>query len=302
MTVKEAVKASKIPIALSGKSIQAAETLIFSEETIYFASCFNYIVSLECLNGVVIVTSHRILFCSALLKSVYSVSFCFEGSISHTEPTRGLVSKTTIRHNDTSATIEGSSHALQQLTDAIDCALVDYATVSPIHIPSDTSTALNTNCIDECTTDSSLPAKNIIGKDDLVKICSACGDRLLGNAHKCPSCKSKKLISVSRNDTAQIQTLVAAGNTSLRSPTARKPLSKKQIAQKRIKDNQVAGIACCPKCGSISLSTNKKGFSMGKAIIGGAIAPVGILAGNIGSNKLIVTCLNCGETFKPGEK
>jgi hypothetical protein len=58
----------------------------------------------------------------------------------------------------------------------------------------------------------------------------------------------------------------------------------------------------CPKCGSTQLTTDKKGFS-GKQAIGGAILTggIGVLAGTIGSNKVIITCLACGNQFKPGE-
>ena len=55
-----------------------------------------------------------------------------------------------------------------------------------------------------------------------------------------------------------------------------KTLSKRQ----RIKENKKNGIACCPKCGSTSLTANKKGFGVGKAVIGTAVAgPIGLVAG-----------------------
>ena len=62
---------------------------------------------------------------------------------------------------------------------------------------------------------------------------------------------------------------------------------------------------CCPKCGSTQLTTNKKGYSLGKAIAGGVITLtpiVGIATGLIGKNKIIITCLNCGKQFKPGKR
>jgi len=58
----------------------------------------------------------------------------------------------------------------------------------------------------------------------------------------------------------------------------------------------------CPKCNSNQLTANKKGFS-GKQAIAGAILTggIGLLAGTIGSNKVVITCLSCGKEFKPGE-
>ncbi|WNX84363.1 hypothetical protein RWV98_17580 [Agathobaculum sp. NTUH-O15-33] len=74
-----------------------------------------------------------------------------------------------------------------------------------------------------------------------------------------------------------------------------KPLSKNQ----RIRENRKSAVACCPKCGSTSLSANKKGFGIGKAVIGAAAAgPLGLTAGNLGAKKVWVTCLNCGHRWK----
>ena len=58
----------------------------------------------------------------------------------------------------------------------------------------------------------------------------------------------------------------------------------------------------CPKCGSTQLHADKKGFSAGKAI-GGAVLTggIGLLAGFHGSKKVIITCLSCGNKFRPGE-
>jgi hypothetical protein len=44
----------------------------------------------------------------------------------------------------------------------------------------------------------------------------------------------------------------------------------------------------CPKCGSTQISANKRGWTLG--------------TGLIGANKIIITCLNCGHRFKPGDK
>ena len=81
------------------------------------------------------------------------------------------------------------------------------------------------------------------------------------------------------------------------------PASKKEQAKQRVAENKASGVACCPKCGSTSLSANKKGFSFGKAATGAFIAgPVGLVGGTLGANKLEVTCLNCGHKFRPDKK
>lgn len=56
----------------------------------------------------------------------------------------------------------------------------------------------------------------------------------------------------------------------------------------------------CPRCGSLQITANKKGFSGGKAV-GGAIllGPLGLLVGLHRSKEIIITCLNCGHTWEP---
>lgn len=57
----------------------------------------------------------------------------------------------------------------------------------------------------------------------------------------------------------------------------------------------------CPRCGSDSITANKKGFGLGKAAVGGLlIGPVGLLGGLFGSKKIKVFCLKCGHSWKPG--
>jgi tellurium resistance protein TerD len=59
----------------------------------------------------------------------------------------------------------------------------------------------------------------------------------------------------------------------------------------------------CPKCSSKNLTGNKKGFGFGKAIIGGVLAGgIGLLGGFIGSQKVIVTCMECGYSWEAGKK
>lgn len=77
------------------------------------------------------------------------------------------------------------------------------------------------------------------------------------------------------------------------------PTTKPQSKRERIKENKQNGVACCPKCGSTSLSANKKGFGVGKAVVGAALTGgIGLVAGNIGAKKVWVTCLNCGHRWK----
>lgn len=59
----------------------------------------------------------------------------------------------------------------------------------------------------------------------------------------------------------------------------------------------------CPKCGSTQITANKKGFGLGKAVVGTVLTGglLGAGAGLLGSNKVVITCLKCGHQWKPGK-
>ena len=82
-------------------------------------------------------------------------------------------------------------------------------------------------------------------------------------------------------------------------------LTPKQIERKaRIATLEQEGTVYCPKCLSTSISGNKKGFGIGKAILGSAIAtnPLGLVAGNLGAKKVRCTCMKCGYSWMSGKK
>lgn len=58
----------------------------------------------------------------------------------------------------------------------------------------------------------------------------------------------------------------------------------------------------CPKCKSYQIGSSKQGYSVGKALVGFAfLGPIGPIAGFLGKNKIKVTCLKCGHTWKAGK-
>lgn len=82
---------------------------------------------------------------------------------------------------------------------------------------------------------------------------------------------------------------------------------QQQNEQLKMQQKQFDSMAKCPRCGSTSLSGNKKGYGIVKGGLGSLagimLDPVagiiGLGLGNIGRNKVIVTCMNCGKKFKP---
>lgn len=73
----------------------------------------------------------------------------------------------------------------------------------------------------------------------------------------------------------------------------------KLIEQERIANLDKQRIPYCPKCHSTSLTYVDKKLSIGRAVVGGAIAgPTGAVLGGLSSKKGKVKCLNCGHTWK----
>lgn len=71
--------------------------------------------------------------------------------------------------------------------------------------------------------------------------------------------------------------------------------------QQSIKQADANSPVKCPKCGSTQISADKKGFGVGKAVIGAAVAgPIGLVGGNIGAKKVRITCLKCGNSWMAG--
>lgn len=55
----------------------------------------------------------------------------------------------------------------------------------------------------------------------------------------------------------------------------------------------------CPKCKSFQTTYTKQGFGVGKAAVGAILTGgIGLLAGGIGKNNIVITCLKCGHQWK----
>ena len=77
--------------------------------------------------------------------------------------------------------------------------------------------------------------------------------------------------------------------------------TEQQRQQLRLQRRQYNEMMKCPRCGSTSLSGNKKGYGIGKGVVGAALfGPFGLVAGNIGAGKVKVTCMKCGYRFVAG--
>ena len=59
----------------------------------------------------------------------------------------------------------------------------------------------------------------------------------------------------------------------------------------------------CPKCGSDQVTANQRGVKVTRSLVTGFfLGPLGWLAGVPGRRSIIITCLACGNRWKPGER
>lgn len=81
------------------------------------------------------------------------------------------------------------------------------------------------------------------------------------------------------------------------------PGKKKDERKAKIAELEESGQVYCPKCLSTSISANQKGFGFVRGALGANLGlDVGLIAGGIGSKKVICTCLKCGYQWKAGKK
>ena len=147
--------------------------------------------------------------------------------------------------------------------------------------------------------------------------CSRCGKENQEGSCFCAYCGTpfKNIISIQNEGELkkeEIDLIYYKANLQMQQETLRlqqqeleekKKQNRLQEEQLRLQEKQYKKMAKCPRCGSTSLSTHKKGYGIGKGIVGAAVAgPLGLMAGNIGSGKVMVTCLNCGYKFKMTNK
>ena len=75
--------------------------------------------------------------------------------------------------------------------------------------------------------------------------------------------------------------------------------NKEALLQHRRIELDEQGVIYCPKCLSTSVQPFKKGFGLGKAVVGGVLlGGVGLLGGAIGKDKIEMHCLKCGNKYK----
>ena len=77
---------------------------------------------------------------------------------------------------------------------------------------------------------------------------------------------------------------------------------RQEKLQKKVLEQQASvlrNMAKCPRCGSTSISYDTKKLSVGRALVGDAVAGApGAVLGGLSSKKGYAVCLNCGKKWK----
>ena len=128
--------------------------------------------------------------------------------------------------------------------------------------------------------------------------CSKCGVENNNDIKFCCECGHSIDVIVVNNSKLSIreETDLAYYKANLQMQQEALKLQKQQLI---VQQRQFKSMAKCPRCGSTSLAGNKKGFGIGKAVLVAAIGgSLGLIAGNLGAKKVLVTCLKCGKKYK----
>lgn len=121
-----------------------------------------------------------------------------------------------------------------------------------------------------------------------------------------PSVARLKIIKEGINSKLQVE-LKRIQNASVSELLSRDPnefynsLSDQNSISNKIPISSQPSQPSCSKCGSSSITADKKGYGAGKGFLGAVVAgPLGLLGGFMGSKKVRITCLNCGHSWIAG--
>ena len=142
--------------------------------------------------------------------------------------------------------------------------------------------------------------------------CPKCRNVLSDDSRFCTACGYKiQSIATTNNNQNMMSNAELQARLQLEQLKMQQQQMQIQQQQLQIQQQQYNSMLKCPKCGSTSISGNKKGYGVVKgglgalalgAVTGGVGAVVGLGAGNLGSKKITCTCMNCGYKFKPGKR
>ena len=145
--------------------------------------------------------------------------------------------------------------------------------------------------------------------------CTKCGNKISSDSRFCTKCGNSLnyMIKKEQNTLSAAELQAKMQMEQLKMQQAQLQVQAEQL---RMQQEQFNSMVKCPRCGSTSISSNKKGYGVVKGGLGAvtaiglapftggaslAVGAIGAGAGNIGRNKIICTCMNCGKKFKAGK-
>lgn len=122
-----------------------------------------------------------------------------------------------------------------------------------------------------------------------LETCPSCGYYFQG--YKCPKCGCHLILDNEDDKKKGINQFVSLGNVKSDGYT--------KAEKRKISEYESERVAYCPKCLSTNVQYTEKRLSIGRAIVGNAVAgPTGAILGGLSSKKGYAVCLNCGNRWK----
>lgn len=303
MTVMEAVKHSNTTQMMFKDAIHAAQKALTETETLLWANTGNATLD-DTLGGsekglkpgVIVVTSHRLLFVYGVLDRSFTRQLLLP-DIQSTQSKPGYAfASLHVSGTEGALTIESNPKTISKLTVALDSAISTARELNASEFA-----PFRTASVQDVAT--SQPRKTAPEDIDL--------EPYFQKYYPSRTKAAKALAQDTDLSPAQCKPLI---DTYFSANLARVPMPKANTApdlkhlltpekaarEDRMKALDQQGIAYCPKCASTSITAGKRGFSFGKSLAGSLISPkAGLLAGAVGANKTQCVCLKCGHTWLP---
>ena len=313
MTVLEAVKHGHTPAFMFKDAITAAQAELTAPETVLWAHTGNVTLDEMLGNtvkglhpGVTVITTHRVLFSCCVLGNGFIRSLPLP-DITDIQSKPGLTtSALKIRTSAGEMIIDGNTRTIPELHAALDAALGAAKNLAPAELePFKAPPAMDVPKTPQPQQEEMPAPPTKIAPEDVDL------EPYFQQYYPSRSRAARALHQDTDLDMQQCKQMVEAYFSAnlARVPMPKKATSpliqaitaEKAARKERMKELDRQGVAYCPKCASTSISTEKRGFSVGKAITASFFfsTEASVVAGAAGANEKECYCMKCGHTWRP---